>query len=497
MTVNETASPLRIAAVFLAAALFASPSAADLTANDAVNRIQSWLAAQGGRFEADSVSERPDGVRLTGVRISSEGDQETRWLALEWLNLAALNDGAVAIELPEEIVAVHEDRHGTIHRRHLEIPGLGGTVSDSGAGLSLALSGPDYHAQGASKNPLTGEAESQHFSLRNWWFSVELREDSGDAPLQIALSAKELKSGISGGAVGSMDVSVAEPSISFSGQLNRLIEGQAGPFGPSPTHFSLSLASANYVSKDTAGSGPGIGLTAGPADFGYWSNADEMEVDLAIDELTTFAVLPGRVLHAAQLSEFRAETAVANRPENHTVAASLKLTVPEIVLSSDLLAVFGAGQALPPDASGLLTGKLAIDTSVEVSGELGRQFLDGQQVNSGAPGFFNWRLSELRLGFLGIELTGHGEIDRHIRKTEPFSIDHFSSDDVVGELFVEIAGVGDFLDLVAESGLIPLEIQLLLKGLAAMGNEIDDDRLGYVIQFAGTGGLFLNGTRIR
>ena len=491
MIVNRAASPLRIAAVFSASAFLAAPAVADLTAKEAASRIQSWLAAQGGRFEADSVSEGPGGFKLKKVRIGSKEDRETVSLVLDWLNLAARDDGAVAIELPEKIVFVHGERIGSFGDRQIEIPGLGGAVAENGTGLSLTLSGPDFLAKAAGKNPLTDDAEQQQFSLRNWRVDAELEEGSGDAPLQLTFVAEEMKSVIAGDAVGSTAASAAEPRASFFGTTDQLFDGQYGQFGLSPTRYSLSFASANWVAEDTVGGGPGFGLSAGPADFGYSSDADEVEVDAAVDEIAVFLVLPGRVLQAVQLSEFKAEAAAFDRRENDRVAFSLRLAVPEVVVNRDLLAAVGADRALPPDATRLLTGKLVLDHTVEVPGEQGRQILDGQQMSFDAPGRASFWLHELWLEFFGIKLTGHGEINQLMGTSEPIG------DHAFGELQLEFEGIGEKLDLAAENGFIPLDMQLFLKGLAAMGEAIDDDRLGYTFEFAGEDGIFLNGTRIR
>lgn len=491
MTVNKAVSPLRVAAALSVTAFFAAPAAADLTAGEAANRIQSWLAAQGGRFEADSVSVGPGWIKLKEVLISTRADQVAGSLVLDWLNFVERDDGSVAVELPEEIVFGHEEWFGSFGYRQMEIPGLGGTVSENGTGLSFTLSGADYRATAASENPLTGDAELQHFSLRNWRVDADLEEGSGDAPLLFTLAAEELISGISGDAVGSTDASVAELRASFAGTMGQLFDGQGRAFGQSPAGFSLSFASANMVAEHTAGGGPGYGLSTGPADFGYSSDADGMEFDVAVDEVAVLTVLPGRILHAVQLSEFITEAAVSDRKEDDTVVFSLRLVVPEFVINRDLLAAFSTGQALPPDAADLLTGKLVIDNTVEIPGEQGRQFLDGQQVSFDTPGLVNWRLKELWIEFFGIMLIGHGEIEQLVGISEPFG------DHAVGKLYVEFAGVGEMLGPVVESGLIPLEMQLFLKGLTAMGEEIDDDRLGYAFEFAGEDGIFLNGARIR
>ena len=491
MTLNKPMSLLRFAAALAVAVLLAAPASADLTAREAAYRLQAWLDSQGGRLEADSISEEPGEVKLNQVRIDLAKDRQAGSLFLDWLNFVAVDGGGVAIELPDRIVVGFVDGDGSLDHHQLEIPGISGSVSESRTGLSLTLSGPHYQGIGNNQNPLSGHDEQAYFSLRNWRIDAELEERSGKAPLQAAFAAEILEAGISGEDTGSTDFSLDEPRASFAGPMDQLFGGNSDPFGQNPAHTKFSFAAAVAISGDTAGDGPGIGFSTGPSDFGYSTDAGELEFVLQINNMAVLAVVPGNVQHAAQFSDFKVAAVIFERQERGTVEFSLRLAMPEVAVNPELFAVFGAGLELPHDAADLLTGKLVIDSAFEVPRDQARQILNGQQMTFDAPGLVKWRLEELWLEFFGMSLTGHGEIEHLAGMPEP------RGNSVRGSLHTEFAGVGQRLDAAAKDGLIPLEMLLYLKALAAMGEEIGDDRLGYVFEFAGENGIFLNGAPIR
>ena len=491
MVRNKPMPLLRFAAISAVAAMPAATAAADLAASEAVSRLAAWLDAQGVLFEAESVSEGRGAVMLNTVRINSKQGQEAESLLIDWLNFFETGDGSVAVEFPGEIVTGYVNGNGQLDHRTLKNPGTSVSVSESGSGLRLSVAAPLYRKMVESEHPVSGRAEKSLFILREWRVDADLAEGSGNVPLRIMLEAEELESRQSSDDNSSADFSLSDLYASFSGTADRLFGGFDDPFGHGPARAGFGFSAADLTVADAVVDGLDFAFSTGPFDIATSSGGDKLEFTLQIDGAAMLAIAAGRAMRAAELSDFSFSAEVFNRKERGGVEFAVRQVAADVAVNPDMVAAFGGGLTLPPGAADLLTGNLVFDSAIELTGEQAGQLFKGQEVNFSAPDLVSWRLKELWIEFFGMAVAAHGEFDIRPGKQRRHE------NDVRGSLYAELTGVGGFLDVAEESGLLPLETLLFLKVMAAMGEETGDDRLGYEIEIAGENGVFLNGAQLR
>ncbi|MFQ5437583.1 MAG: hypothetical protein ACE5DK_02010 [Paracoccaceae bacterium] len=499
-------SGFTLAAVF---AVFSSPVFADISAQEVRDALVGYYESFGYQVDIGSEETSDGSIALNNMTLSMElpdGDGQVT-VVLESIGFAETGDGAVSIEMPENVkneIRFEKDSRPPVSAvLNTSLPAFQGTVSGSidnmtiqtsGDGMTFAVNnlsfgdedipvklimqgGPftsEYTLESTADNrrDLAGASAMQgleilanikepggpgFFTLKasltdlTSTFGANLADVSD--PMALLAAGLEVATNIETGAFA-LDVAFKDRSKHFSGKIG--IEDQRFAFSLSPDEISYDLAER------------GVSVSVSSSEIPFPT------VEFAYDELGIAFGVP--LSHAAEPRDYHASVALRG------------LSVSEMIW-----AMVDPAQTLPRDPATVavdLSGKVMVLTDLMNPETLAN--LDHMDVPPMLP--VSVVLNELTATVAGALLSGEGSFEFNFQN--PNMVGGVPLP--VGKATLSLDGGYSLLDNLSALGLVPEEAAMGVRAmLGAFARPVGEDQFETVIELTEEGTVTANGQKIK
>ena len=490
----NTMPKMSMAGLLLASAgLAASPSGAELTAEELLLEIQRAAESAGAVLSWESREETRDGIMLGDVSqtviVRGEEMQHLAELAIlaEWVRLTETGDGSVSITFPATM------------QFNLDVTGdtrLSGTVTQSGteilAGMDGGLTVRWRSDRIVSEGFIGSESGEVYAVLQSEYEGVNgtsTYSPGGEEPAAIAMDilADRLSLGVStADSSGTMAIRIENLAAMLDTELRESIpDDEVLPYGRG--EFTAGYDSSvmrTRVGDDeasvTAVLETGAGHYAGRLDPGSSSSGFSVDdIDVSVESMRTdfdFGL-------AFRIGEWNASIEETELEDSDKVRTDLRLEMAGLDLGPELLALIDPGGVLPATP-----GRLNADLSLITPS----QWRTAARGPAGASGpeegsldlVFNVHQAE----FLGATLTADGELS--------YEISGESSDEEtipIGAATAELGGLELLADTIYGAGWMRDDVYFLVQLVIGVGQKNTDGNSVYDIEFLGPDGIKVNG----
>ena len=457
----------------------AGPLHADLTAAELLEEWKRTGESFGVVLEWESMEETSDGLMLRGLsEVSNMGGQEFRLLA-DWVRLSELGDGSVSVRFPRTSPIEWRANTGAVFTGTLSTDGTeilasrdarltlswnsgslvvqGLLETQSGEELGTILAEVEGFEAVSSMPDADGETGLSDGEFRADRFSLEFFSSNSDFVYSVVVgepaATAEAALPDPGQASGALPFSNAEMMLRFERTATEFRmgadESEISAFLHSgPGHFAQSNSPGSVTSE---------------------SSISDVEVSVELDGTDRYSVRTSVINSTAESTELaeidRFRTGFGWEIENIRVSPGTMNRI---------------------DPSGLIPNPVGRFVG-EVSATMPAQWADAMQYGDSdaagtEPGLLEAELEVHEIDLFGLSLTANGELS------------HDGTQDLtLAALSVEAGGLPELIEAATQAGMIDDQFRLFLQIVLGMGQQTEDGKLLYDIEFLGPEGFRVNG----
>ena len=461
----------------------AGPLHAELTAAQLLEEWQRTGEAVGVVIEWESMEETGDGLMLNGFsEVSSLGEEEFR-VDADWLRLSERADGSVSVKFPRTLPIEWSATTGAVFK---------GDVSTEDAEFLVSR----------ESSRLATNWESGKLVVQG---SIEMQP--GDELGTVVAELKDIEAGsfmpVSDGGTGLFEGAFRADrfSLTFNPSSSDVVYTitvvepgatvEAAPPDPGQVDDAFPLSNAEVMlrferivaelTERTAESDFTAMVNSGPGHYSQTNRPGSVATEGSISDLEVSVEFNGTDRYSVGTSVINSTSASTDLTQLERFRTEYWWEVENIRLSPEVMERIDPS-GLIPNPAGRFVG--------EVSATMPAQWADAMPYgNSDAtasePGLLEIELQVHEIDLFGLSLTANGDLS------------HDSAQDLtMAAVAVEVGGLPELIEAAAEAGLIEEELQLFLQVVLAMGQQTDDGKLIYDIEFLGPEGFRVNGLPI-
>lgn len=460
----------------------AGPVHADLTAAELLEEWQRASESVGVILEWESMEETSDGLALSGFsEVSKLGGQELSVHA-DWVRFSERVDGSVSVRFPGTMPVEWRAATGLMFTGTLSTEGteilasrdsrltlswdagklvLQGLVeTQSGEALGTVLAEIDDMEAVSSLSSSDGESELSEGAFRADRFSFTFSSSSSDVIYTAVVVEPS---------------ATAEAGFPDPGQ-----EDDAFPFSHAEVMLGFERIAAE-LTQGTAESEFAAFLNAGPGHVSQSSSPGSVASESSISDLEISVELSGTDRYSVETSLFNSTSESTELTEIKRFRTGFSWEVENIRLSPESMERIDPS-GLIPNPAGRFAGEMSATMPAQWADAVpyGDSDADGNE-----PGLLEIELDVHEIDLFGLSLTANGELS------------HDDAQDLtLAALALEAGGLPELIEAATRAGLIDDQLLLFLQIVLGLGQQTDDGKLMYFIEFLGPEGFRVNGLPI-
>lgn len=458
------------------------PLHAELTATELLEEWQRMGESVGVVIEWESMEETSDGLVLNGFsEVSSLGEEEVSVVA-DWVRLSEKADGSVSVRFPRTMPIKWKATTGAMFT---------GTVSTEGTEILASRDSRLTLSWDAGKLVVQGLLETQSGeALGTVLAEVKDMEAASSMP------ASDGETGLSEGAFRadrlSLTFSSSSSDVNYTvvvGEPAATVEAAFRDPGQADDAFPFSHAEvmlgferiAAELTEGTAESNFAAFLNSGPGHFFQSSRPGSVATESSVSDLEVSVEINGTDRYTVGTSVINSTAESTELTQLERFRTGVSWEVENVRLSPETMEKIDPS-GLIPNPAGRLVGA--------VSATMPAQWADampygGADAAGNEPGLLEIELELHEIDLFGLSLTAVGQLS------------HDGVQDLtLGALAVEAGGLPELIEAATQAGMIEDELQLFLQVVLGLGQQTDDGKLMYEIEFLGPEGFRVNGLPI-
>ena len=461
----------------------AGPLHAELTAAELLDEWQRIGESVDVVIDWESNEETGDGLMLSGFSEISRSVGEEFRVDADWLRLSERADGSVSVRFPRTMPIEWSATTGAVFKGDLSTEVAEFLVSRDASLLTMSWESGRLDVQGV------------------------LETQSGDELGTVIAEVKDIQAGsvspVSDGGTGLFESSFRADRFSFTfnssssdlvytmvvSEPGATVEAALPDPGQANDAFPLSNAEvmlgferiAAELTERTAESDIAAFMNSGPGHFAQSNRPGSVTTESSVSDLEVSVEFNGTDRYSVGTSVINSTSESVDRTELDRFRTGFWWEVENIRLSPEVMERIDPS-GLIPNPAGRFVG--------EVTATMPAQWVDAMPYGdthqtAREPGILEIELEVHEIDLFGLLLTASGDL---------------SHDSVQGltmaAVAVEVGGLPELIEVAAKAGLIEEELQLFLQVFLAMGQQTDDGKLLYDIEFLGPEGFRVNGLPI-
>ena len=461
----------------------AGPLHAELTAAELLDEWQRTGESVGVVIEWESMEETADGLMLSGFsEVSSLEGQEFRVNA-DWLRLSERADGSVSVGFPGTMPIEWKATTGALFKGELSTDDAEFLANRDSSRLTMNWDSGSLVVQGlleTQSGDLLGtmlaevEAVEAASSIPAFGGGTGLSEGAFRAD-SLSLTFHQFSTDLI------YTIKVGQPAVTVEAAFPD--PGQADDAFPF-SHAEVTLGLERIVAELTQGTAESdfaAFLNSGPGHFSQNSRPGSVATESSISDLEVSVEINGTDRYSVGTSVINSTSESTDLTELERFRTGFWWEVESIRLSQEAMDRIDPS-GLIPNPAGRFAGEVSVTMPAQWADAMP---YGGSDTTASEPGLLEIELEVHEIDLFGLSLNANGELS------------HDNAQDLtMGALAVEVGGLPELIEAATQAGLIEDELRLFLQVVLAMGEQTDDGKLVYDIEFLGPEGFRVNGLPI-